>query len=81
MDPYVHTAIALVLLASAYYVGRVTMVLQSRKHYVLGKLDGAQELLDILEDEGSHKRSDLIGAVARWYETQTQIEKEDDDEL
>lgn len=80
MDPYVHTAIALALLASAYYVGRVTMVLQSRKHYALGKLDGAQELLDILEDEGSHKRSDLIGAVARWYETQIE-EKEYDDEL
>ena len=55
------------------------MALQSHKHYALGKLDGAQELLDILEDEGSHKRSDLIGAVARWYENK--IEEEDNDEL
>ena len=79
MDPYLHTVIALVLVMAAYYTGRITMALQSHKHYALGKLDCAQELLDILEDEGSHKRSDLIGAVARWYENK--IEEEDNDEL
>ncbi len=78
MDPYVHTAIALALLASAYYVGRITMALKSRKQYALGRFDGAQELLDILEQEGTHKRSDLIASVARWYETQIEQGDEED---
>ena len=61
MDPYIHTLIATVVIALAYYLGRRGNSLEQR--YM-----GAENLLNILEAEGTYTRANLTAAVERWVE-------------
>lgn len=69
MDPYLHTFIAVVMLAVAYYGGRWTGINSGyRFGYLEGAHKGADHLLSILEEEGTYKRSNLEASVERWTE-------------
>jgi hypothetical protein len=65
MDPMIHTLIATGLVAAAYYIGRLLGI---RKAYFVGKIDGAEDLIFLLDQEGTYKRENIVAAVARWTE-------------
>jgi len=61
MDAYLHTAIATVIIAVAYYSGK-------RLSRVEERYNGAENLMSILEAEGTYSRENLTAAVQRWVE-------------
>ncbi len=63
MDQYLHTIIAVVFLGGAYYLGRF---LGGRTWYIEGKYQGAEDLLAILDAEGTYSRTNLTASVERW---------------
>lgn len=69
MDPYLHTFIAVTLLAVAYYGGRWTGINSGyRFGYLEGAHKGADHLLNILEEEGTYKRKNIEASIERWTE-------------
>ena len=70
MDPYLHTFIAVTMLAVAYYGGRWTGINSGyRFGYLEGAHKGADHLLNILEEEGTYKRSNIEASIERWTES------------
>lgn len=63
MDPYMHTLIAVFLLWISYFIGRI---LGRVKGVMDGRAEGAENLIDILDQEGTYKRENLYRAVERW---------------
>jgi len=63
MDPYMHTLIAVFLLWISYFIGRI---LGRAKGVMDGRTEGAENLIDILDQEGTYKRENLYRAVERW---------------
>jgi len=59
MDPYVHTGIALFIIAIAFYAGK-------RAARIPERYNGAENLLSILEAEGTYSRANITAAVERW---------------
>jgi len=59
MDPYVHTGIALFIIAVAYFAGK-------RAARITERYKGAENLLCILEAEGTYSRANITAAVERW---------------
>lgn len=63
MNPYLHTAIATGLLFLAFLWGRFKA---ARVAYMLGKTEGANDIIDVLVDEGTFERDELMDSIARW---------------
>lgn len=81
MDPYLHTFIAVVMLAVAYYAGRWTGITTGYKlGYLEGGAKGAEHMLSIIEEEGTYKRSNIEAAIQRWTDAKLE-EMFGDDEL
>ena len=67
MDPYTHTIIATLLIAGAYYIGRL---LGGTVGFQLGYKDssaeGVMKIIKILHEEGTFDQEDLEEALDRW---------------
>ena len=61
MDPYLHTAIATFIIAIAFYAGK-------RAARIPERYNGAENLLAILEAEGTYSRANITAAVERWVD-------------
>jgi hypothetical protein len=59
MDPYVHTGIACLIIAISYFAGKRAARMPER-------YNGAENLLSILEAEGTYSRANVTAAVERW---------------
>ena len=68
MDPYLHTAIAILPIAASYYISKILSARAELARVPLYQQDGAVSLLDMLEEEGTYKRQEILDAVTRWVE-------------
>jgi hypothetical protein len=72
MDPYVHTAIAVFCLAASFYISKILSARAELKRVPLYEQDGAMSLLDMLEEEGTYKRQEILDSVSRWVDLKTE---------
>lgn len=67
MDPITHTFIATILLAGAYYIGRLLGgQVGFRLGYQDGSAEGGMKIIKILHEEGTFDQEDLEDALDRW---------------
>ena len=67
MDPFTHTLIATLLLAGAYYTGRLLGgQIGFRLGHEEGSAEGGMKIIKILHDEGTFNQDELEDALDRW---------------
>tara|TARA_B110000858_G_scaffold73360_1_gene85276 strand:+ start:2841 stop:3047 length:207 start_codon:yes stop_codon:yes gene_type:complete len=67
MDPYLHTTIALFIIIVTFYIGK-------RAARVEERYNGAENIISILEAEGTYSRKNITDAVERWIDSRGEDE-------